>query len=781
MPYLQKRLSKTAHGIALASFPTVTGPGLRAIISGHRIINFGEFPGGIQSAGEADSILSRAVAGSLKTFGIGQQDWSTLFSSHGADLTIFPYSGPYKSYYDSEVFERARSIIEKGQWDFLGVHFFGTDPLGHMYGIHSVQYGKELISVDEMIDDLTKIAGPNTTFIMTADHGQMNDGSHGGVNMQVRQVPCVIWGHAVKAGELKVHDLHDIAQTMAVLLGVPPPVLAEGYPIFEALNLTPKQKSLALIHLLQQRYQRWSALHAVWPSLSSDPAPQMESLWKSWKSGEFDLALKRAQASITRTDQALQWFSRSRWVARLIMALWFMVLASCFGLAWPRIPAVMLPFYIAWAALFILQLPLPIFLPNTWPIISYSVMLGAAGMFIFSLLAGFAFTNMTTGGWVAWFLAAAGLLSSDIIDVPIWSWAVVWGIVAWRAVRFTYKDIFPQVLSLSALIACAAISPWSPVYETSVVRGLLPLGNWGRAIRIPWPEIELLVFVAVILVACYRWRTTESKHWKLVAFCSVAPLIAASVSSHLKAPVPEICWIICAVSLAAAYRMKISVASRALWLSLICLAYYRTLSHTLPWCFLSLASLVGWGLGWKEKKVHALSDGLGIVGLILLSYSLTGGGRLDLSHISVAEGYRALGMSWQPRTLVAIIVLKNISAIAASILPWLAGRSVLAAAGTLPMLGTLAAGNLTLLWFNRYGNTLSQQIQILEELPFIRLIWSTLFAWIILGIWAALHIELIANGVIKLLRDLPGKVMLAYRLLAKKMSEKIWKSAASPR
>ena len=128
-----------------------------------------------------------------------------------------------------------------------------------------------------------------------------------------------------------------------------------------------------------------------------------------------------------------------------------------------------------------------------------------------------------------------------------------------------------------------------------------------------------------------------------------------------------------------------------------------------------------------------------------------------------------------------IIVLKNVSAIASSILPWLADRSMLAAAGTLPMLGTLAAGNLTLLWFNRYGNTLSQQVQVLEELPFIRLIWATLFAWVILGLWIALHLELVLDEAVKWLFKISSEYLPFYDALLLKMPKRIQKYAPLPK
>jgi hypothetical protein len=74
--------------------------------------------------------------------------------------------------------------------------------------------------------------------IITADHGHVARGGHGGVEREVSRVPLVLAGAGVLPGAIaRDPRLIDVAPTVAALLGVPAPGHAEGRALVELLRL----------------------------------------------------------------------------------------------------------------------------------------------------------------------------------------------------------------------------------------------------------------------------------------------------------------------------------------------------------------------------------------------------------------------------------------------------------------------------------------------------------------------------------------------------------------
>jgi hypothetical protein len=78
------------------------------------------------------------------------------------------------------------------------------------------------------------------TVIVTADHGHVAPGGHGGVEPEISRVPLVLAGNGIVPGAT-AHDarLIDVAPTVAALLGLPAPRQAEGRALVELLALSP--------------------------------------------------------------------------------------------------------------------------------------------------------------------------------------------------------------------------------------------------------------------------------------------------------------------------------------------------------------------------------------------------------------------------------------------------------------------------------------------------------------------------------------------------------------
>ncbi len=120
----------------------------------------------------------------------------------------------------------------------------------------------------------------------------------------------------------------------------------------------------------------------------------------------------------------------------------------------------------------------------------------------------------------------------------------------------------------------------------------------------------------------------------------------------------------------------------------------------------------------------------------LWSYSLSGG-RLSFSSITVAEGYRVLGEGWHPYILMALLTLKPLAAIGAPIMPRLSVRPLYSTLGTLPLLGALSAGNLSLLWWDRFMS--GANLKFMDQSEFAQTIFVLILAWGVILIWATVR------------------------------------------
>ncbi len=69
-----------------------------------------------------------------------------------------------------------------------------------------------------------------TVFVITADHGHIDTGGHGGWESDVIQVPAVIAGPGIKLAKGTGRS-EDVAPTVALLAGIGVPRFAAGSPL----------------------------------------------------------------------------------------------------------------------------------------------------------------------------------------------------------------------------------------------------------------------------------------------------------------------------------------------------------------------------------------------------------------------------------------------------------------------------------------------------------------------------------------------------------------------
>ncbi|XP_044011908.1 GPI ethanolamine phosphate transferase 1 isoform X2 [Aphidius gifuensis] len=234
-------------GISHTRMPTESRPGNVAITAGLYEDPSALFRGWKENPVHFDSVFNQ----SRKTWAWGSPDIVPMFTK-GNKKNVYGETYPH----DWQDFDKASNSPRRlDSWVFdkyftwlkndapsvkndceiiLFFHLLGCDTAGHGSKPHSSEYIESMNYVDNKIQQVVKSAeiffGDNqTTFIMTADHGMTDWGSHGSGSTDETETPFVAWGAGIN-DSLDPVDIHqaDIAPLISTLLGISIPVNSEG-------------------------------------------------------------------------------------------------------------------------------------------------------------------------------------------------------------------------------------------------------------------------------------------------------------------------------------------------------------------------------------------------------------------------------------------------------------------------------------------------------------------------------------------------------------------------
>jgi hypothetical protein len=185
---------------------------------------------------------------------IGQPTTSSNSTNQGT-----PVNTTYPIYYDSLEAQNAVAIVERNKPTFMVVHFTLTDEYAHAVGSIGPVYADAIKNEDIYINQIYNayssagILG-TTLFVVTADHGHVDVGGHGGIEPEVLHVPLVMMGPGVTTGVYSTFaHQNSIAPTVAALMGMEIPSDASGTILFPCLTLNQRQVAIYRINLAQIR------------------------------------------------------------------------------------------------------------------------------------------------------------------------------------------------------------------------------------------------------------------------------------------------------------------------------------------------------------------------------------------------------------------------------------------------------------------------------------------------------------------------------------------------
>jgi hypothetical protein len=266
MPYLNELRAQGASAAIHSRPPSFSEPGYATILTGAWPdindgpainLDYADIPTFTQ-----DDIFSAAHRAGLKTAISGYYWFEKLLPPASVDHSY--YTSGEDAATDVEVMQAAIPLL-KGDSQLLLIHVDQVDYAGHHLGgpvspnwdIASRQaddYLREIVSYLDLTQD---------TLIVLSDHGQIDQGGHGGPEPVTLLEPFVMAGAAVKPGQYPDIQMVDVAPTVAALLGTNIPASAEGRPLTAMLNISAASLSTIRSTELEQKKSLYLAYTAA--------------------------------------------------------------------------------------------------------------------------------------------------------------------------------------------------------------------------------------------------------------------------------------------------------------------------------------------------------------------------------------------------------------------------------------------------------------------------------------------------------------------------------------
>jgi len=249
MPRLNELRQRGADLSVRVGQPSLSYPSWTVIVSGVWQEVSGVTTNWYEGEVRVDTIFKAARDAGMPAVVVGGGGWKKLYGSHLTEFVKVPgpedENAPPEAWaqMDSDSYRLSTQVLDDYPEGLILVYFGGTDELAHMYGGVSSQYLDEVQRVDGYIGLLAERLDPEKdVLIVTADHGHVDAGGHGGWEQSVLHVPLVMVGKAIRPGAYTERLQADIAPTIAALLGIPIPVHAQGRPLVEMLEASAEAK-----------------------------------------------------------------------------------------------------------------------------------------------------------------------------------------------------------------------------------------------------------------------------------------------------------------------------------------------------------------------------------------------------------------------------------------------------------------------------------------------------------------------------------------------------------
>lgn len=309
LPTLQRLRAGGADRTLLAGQPSLSRPGWTVMGTGAW-----QEQSGIASNFTEDSIQLDTLFLSLKRAGrstalVGSEGWAQLYPT-GVDVarTFGDPEGGYVDFQsliagDDRIHAAAVQVLEPFP-TFVLIHFLGPDNAGHGWGADSDEYLRIAVYDDALLAALLeRVDLERSTVFVTADHGHIDRGGHGGGEAEVLEVPLVGAGAGIQPGVYPAAAQIDLAPTIAALLGVGIPSHSTGRPLLDQLDAQEGWKSSWAIAAAEQLAARAESMLDAIGSVEAVDRSSLDDARLDHAAGRFGEARQQAGTFADRLSQ----------------------------------------------------------------------------------------------------------------------------------------------------------------------------------------------------------------------------------------------------------------------------------------------------------------------------------------------------------------------------------------------------------------------------------------------------------------------------------------------
>jgi hypothetical protein len=257
LAYLDELRRRGAAATARVPYPTISRPNYVTILTGVPPRDSGVRANRVAVPVAVDTVMDHVRAAGLRVATASDFGMLASLFLRGTDSLLgvdwiergtrvtppAPITWPFDDVRRADSLEALGPAIAElaaGAAAFIPVLVLDVDRAGHASGIGD-DYRAAAAAADRMLR--VAFAGidlARDTVIVTADHGHVAPGGHGGDEREVSNVPLILAGNGIVPGAVaRDARLIDVAPTVAALLGVPAPRHAEGRALVELLQLAP--------------------------------------------------------------------------------------------------------------------------------------------------------------------------------------------------------------------------------------------------------------------------------------------------------------------------------------------------------------------------------------------------------------------------------------------------------------------------------------------------------------------------------------------------------------
>lgn len=175
-----------------------------------------------------DNVFSSAKRHGLRTAASGYYWFEQLIPKDALDIGYFTSEEDHQA--DRAVVDAAIPWMESREYDLILIHLDQVDYAGHHEGGPQGEGWEQAASrVDALLAEIvSEMDLSEDVLVICSDHGQIDQGGHGGHDAITLEEPFIMVGKGIKSGVYEDILMVDVAPTLAALIGINLPASTQG-------------------------------------------------------------------------------------------------------------------------------------------------------------------------------------------------------------------------------------------------------------------------------------------------------------------------------------------------------------------------------------------------------------------------------------------------------------------------------------------------------------------------------------------------------------------------